>query len=84
MNGTLGFTEGWRYPLVDSTQYDDSFGSGYSWALIPEGAGPEARDCYVHDAWIINEQGEIHPGLSAAPVPVHVDDVDFEQGKRMA
>src|SRR3546814_7962715 len=63
----MPFLAGFIYPLVDADRFDDDFGEGYDHIMIPHDASP--GDCYIHDAWIVNAEGKVHPGYEANPHP---------------
>lgn len=68
----MSFVSGTAYPLRDPTHYDDEdFGEGYGLALAADGTD----GCVIADCWIVNRQGEIHPGYRESPVPVRYQDV---------
>lgn len=77
----MPFQEGFIYPLTTAGRYDDEFGCRYDYALLAD-RGAVQSDCWVHDAWIVNADGEVHPGLSAAPVPVRLEHVREGLGRR--
>ncbi len=66
------FKGGNIYRLKDTTNYDDDHGQGYD---CVETFSPE-DGYFVRDCWIVNEQGEVHPGYDAEPVPVRFCDVE--------
>jgi len=76
--GTLFFQAGYIYPLKDPASYDDH-AAGYGFAAISRSAHPGTSPS--HDAWIVNERGDVHPGFSSSPVPVRRDDVYIEKGQ---
>lgn len=77
----MPFKQNYIYPLKDPERYNDDFGYEYDHALLAD-YGPIAPDCWVHDAWIVKANGEVHPGLSESPVPVRLEDVeDVEETK---
>lgn len=75
----MPFQQNYIYPLKCPHRYDDKLGKGYDHALLAD-RGPVPEGCWVHDAWIVKANGEIHPGLNAAPVPVRLRDVDETKG----
>lgn len=75
----MPFLAGHIYPLLDPRHYDDDFGVGFGHIMIPHEATP--GDCYIHDAWIVNTEGEVHPGYDGSPVPIRADDVEIENGR---
>lgn len=66
------FRTGQSYALRDADRYDDEHGIGYGRV---ETYG-ECEGMYITDCWVVNEEGEIHPGYSESPIPVRFDDVD--------
>lgn len=75
----MPFLAGYIYPLIDTDRFDDEFGEGYDHIMIPHDATP--GDCYLHDAWIVNSAGEIHPGYNAVPHPFRLECVDIDRGR---
>lgn len=73
-HSSIGLQPGFRYPLLTPGRFDDEFGEGFAFALIPKDGVAGAR---VHDAWIVNSKGELHPGYSADAIPVLADDLDL-------
>lgn len=66
------------YALRDPERYDDEFGEGYGRAI----AGPSTMEgAWLTDCWIANDQGKVHPGYSACPVPIRFEDVVEESAK---
>lgn len=76
----MPFLQNHIYPLKDAARFDDELGRGYDHALLAD-RGPIVAGCWVHDAWIVNRHGDIHPGLCNAPVPVRLEDVKASQGR---
>lgn len=76
----MQFRQNHIYPLRRPDRYDDGFGNGYEHALLVD-RGPIAADCWVHDAWIVKANGDVHPGLKLSPVPVRIEDVDVARGR---
>lgn len=68
---------GMRYPLVDGTEYDDDHGSGFDHAE-PARACSETDWCV--DCWIVDRDGNRHPGIDASPVPIRNEGVDLSGG----
>lgn len=67
------FKSGTSYALKNPTAYDDEFGEGYGRA---ETYGHiDCEGMFIVDCWIVNDAGEVHPGMSESPVPVRFDDV---------
>lgn len=54
------FKSEYLYPFVDPGEYDDDYGEGYSYALVAE---EHPSECFIVDCWIVNEQGDKHPGI---------------------
>lgn len=75
----MPFQAGYIYPLVDAESYDDDYGTGFGFVAIAHDAEP--GECYIHDAWIVDENGNVHPGYDANPVPVRLQDVIEDQGR---
>jgi hypothetical protein len=76
----VNFQAGFIYPLIDPEHYDDDdHGSGYDHVAIDHDANP--GDCYIHDAWVVNSVGEVHPGYNACPIPIRREDVDIARGR---
>jgi hypothetical protein len=75
------FEKGKKYKLTpEIAEYYDSVDDGednpcigYHYA-IANGTG-KFHGC---DCWIVNEAGEVHPGLSESPVPVLVEQLETE------
>ena len=59
------------YALQDPERYDDEEGQGYD-RVETYGA---CDGMFITDCWIVNADGEIHPGYAECPVPVRYDDV---------
>jgi len=78
-NDGLSFQSGHAYPLVDPAHFDDDFGQGYAYALVASD-DPVSSQCWMVDCWIVNADGEKHPGYDQNPVPVRKQDVDLSQG----
>lgn len=88
---SVGLQAGWLYPFVDPDQYWDEDDAEtydiepekrFSYARIPTDAHP--GDCYILDAWIVDDEGRMHPGYDACPVPVRKEDLDLERGRPLA
>ena len=78
----MSFQAGYIYPLLDPERYDDEdLGTGYDHVAIEHDAQPNG--CYVHDAWIVNSKGDVHPGYGECPVPMRPEDVDLARGRRL-
>ena len=75
----MPFRQNHIYPLIDAARFDDVFGAGYDHALLAD-YGPVDLACWVHDAWIVKANGDVHPGLNVSPVPVIIHDVDEASG----
>jgi hypothetical protein len=75
----MPFLAGYIYPLIDADHFDDDLGTGYDHIMIPHDATP--GECYIHDAWIVNSDGEVHPGYNANPHPFRLDSVEIEKGR---
>lgn len=73
------FQAGYIYPLVDPDLYDDDLGTGYDHVMIDHDATP--GECTIHDAWIVNTDGDVHPGYNACPVPFRFDSVKLDEGR---
>lgn len=73
-HSAIGLQPGFRYPLLTPDRFDDEFGEGFAFALIPSDGMAGAR---IHDAWVVNERNQLHPGYSANAVPVLADDLDL-------
>src|SRR3546814_14858836 len=78
----MPFLAGFIYPLVDADRFDDDFGEGYDHIMIPHDASP--GDCYIHDAWIVNAEGKVHPGYEANPHPFRLDCVVIGKGRPLS
>jgi hypothetical protein len=76
----MPFHQNYIYPLRDTDRYDDEFGEGDDHALLTD-HGPVPVTCWVHDAWIVKANAEVHPGLSQSPVPVRLEDVEETKGR---
>jgi hypothetical protein len=83
-----GLRAGWIYPLGDPDRYwdeDDAERYGidpdkrYSYARVPAESDP--GECYLVDMWIVDEEGRIHPGYDACPVPIQKQDLDITRGR---
>ena len=61
---------GYRYELNDDWKeyYDDNGGVGYHYAEPVK----YANDCIIGDCWIVNAQGQRHPGFDVSPVPHNI------------
>lgn len=68
----MTFKTGMTYALKDPSAYDDDYGEGYGYAQ----AYGDCTGMFMTDCWIVNAQGEIHPGLNDQPVPVRFDSVE--------
>ncbi len=79
----MPFERKYVYPLKDPTRFDDAFGSGYGYAALVD-RGPIPTECWAHDAWIVNAQGEVHPGLDESPVPIRLDEIVGSAGRPAA
>lgn len=68
------FETGTTYPLVEPDSFDDDCGEGYGFARV---AG-DLHDLPMTmvDCWIVNQEGDRHPGYDQCPVPVRIQDVD--------
>lgn len=75
----IPFQAGYIYPLREPDSYDDEYGEGYAYMAIPHDREP--GDCYMVDAWIVNERGHPHPGYGDCPVPVRRDDLVMAKGR---
>lgn len=83
--------QGWIYPLNDPDRYwdeDDAETYGidpdkrYSYVRIPTGSDPGTP--YVLDVWIVDDEGNTHPGHDACPIPILVEDFSIEMGRHLA
>ena len=90
-NGTPRLQAGWIYPLVDPNRYWDEDDAEtydidprkrYAYARVATDADP--GDCYIHDVWIVDDEGHMHPGYDSCPVPVRIDDLVLSRGRSMA
>lgn len=81
-HGNIVFQAGYAYPLNDTERYDEDGVSGFRYALIDPNADP--GECHTHDAWIVNENAEIHPGYAQSPIPVRRQDLNMNAGFRMS
>jgi len=77
--GPFLFQAGYFYPLKNPAAFDDEHGVGYGFVAIARDARPGTS--HTHDAWIVNERGDVHPGYSNSPVPIRRDDVHLEKGQ---
>lgn len=77
----MPFLQNHIYPLKDPGRFDDDLGRGFDHALLAD-RGPIMPDCWVHDAWIVNARGDVHPGLNRSPVPIRLADVETSKGRR--
>ncbi len=75
----MPFQRGYVYPLKDAHRFDDELGNGYAHTALAN-RGPIDPECWVHDAWIVNEAGLVHPGLNVSPVPIRLSDVNEVAG----
>jgi hypothetical protein len=73
------FETGMSYQLKYPTSYDDEFGEGYT--RVETYGKIECEGMYIVDCWVVNEQGEIHPGMTESPVPVNFNDVIAESAR---
>jgi len=82
---------GWIYPLADPDRYWDEDDAEtydidprkrFSYARVATDADP--GDCYIHDVWIVDDEGHMHPGYDSCPVPVRTDDLVLSRGRSMA
>ena len=69
MTATGVFQKDRLYRLKDPATYDDEYGQGYCLCRPVGGEYP------ITDCWIVNADGEVHPGLCNSPVPVRIEDV---------
>lgn len=76
----MPFSPGYVYPLKDPARFDDEFGVGYGFVALVD-YGPIVSNCFIHDAWVVNAEGERHPGLNVSPVPIRLDDVIVAEGR---
>lgn len=76
----MPFHQNYIYPLKNADRFDDEFGEGYDHALLAD-RGAVPPDCWVHDAWIVKANGEVHPGLCESPVPIRLEDVYEVNGR---
>ena len=78
----VGLHDGYVYPLCDPESFDDEDEQlvGYRFAVVPRDAGVTDKT-WLADMWIVNESGEVHPGMNANPVPVRKDAVQLGQGR---
>lgn len=67
------------YPLKHPERFDDELGAGFDHALLAD-RGPIPAGGWVHDAWIVTREGDLHPGLNSSPVPVRLEDVHENRG----
>ena len=67
------FKAGATYPLKDPERYDDEYGEGYGYAQ----AYGQCDGMTISDCWIVNKEGDIHPGMDESPVPVCINDLDI-------
>ncbi|MFZ3481860.1 hypothetical protein [Sphingomonas sp. 3-13AW] len=84
----LGLRAGWIYPLKDPDEYWDEDDADkydiepdkrFAYARVPSEADP--GDCYIHDVWIVDDEGCPHPGYEATPTPIRTEDLDLERGR---
>lgn len=78
-DGNRLFEAGFMYPLKDPEKYDDEFVTGYRFAAIDAGADPGV--CWMHDCWIVDENGNRHPGMTEYGAPVRRDDLEMDAGR---
>ena len=71
---------GYMYPLADPTSYDNDEGTGFGYAAIPHDSG-DVSQFYVFDVWIVDQDGNPHPGYEANPVPIRPEDLDLTASK---
>lgn len=76
------FQAGFIYPLKDKERYDDDLGTGYDHVAVPHDADDFVERCSLLDCWIVNKDGEVHPGYDANPVPIQREDVEIDEGVR--
>lgn len=75
------FEKGKKYKLMPEQQeyfdsIDDGKGNpcvGYHYAIAAM-----TGKFYCCDCWIVNKEGEVHPGLLNSPVPVRADHLETE------
>ncbi len=72
-----GLRAGHAYPFNDPCRFDDDDGQGFAYALVPD---HESGSGGVRMAWVVDAQGEPHPGYASSTVPVAPGDVDRRRG----
>jgi len=75
------FRAGWIYPLLETDRFDDDFGTGFDHAAIPADYDPQTVS--ICDAWICNAKGEVHPGYNSNPVPISIEGIDVDKGRKL-
>lgn len=66
-----GFRSDTLYALLDPERYDDDFGTGYGHALSTS----DVDGCFIADCWIVDAEGNRHPGYDESPVPMRISDL---------
>lgn len=66
-----GFRSDTLYALLDPESYDDEFGTGFGHAL----STPDVDGCLIADCWIVDAEGNRHPGYDESPVPMRISDL---------
>ena len=71
----MSFKTSTVYRLKDPEHFDDEdHGVGFDHI---ETYG-ECDGMFITDCWVVNAEGEVHPGYESSPVPVRFDDVEAE------
>ena len=60
------------YRLKDPERYDDEYGVGFD-RIETYG---DCDGMFITDCWVVNSEGDIHPGYESSPMPVRYDDVE--------
>jgi hypothetical protein len=73
------FQAGWCYPLLEKGLHDDDFGAGFDFVAVPHDT--DVPGLHIQDCWLVNAQGEVHPGYGSNPIPISIAAVDIAAGK---
>ena len=60
------------YKLINGDHYDDEYGEGFDHV---ETYG-DSDGSYITDCWVVNSDGDVHPGYENSPVPIRFDRVE--------
>lgn len=53
------------------SQVDDSNPDGKRYEFCKSVSG--SKGCYIADCWMMNKDGNVHPGYSNSPVPMNIN-----------